>query len=217
LQERRFIPKQVTTSGVTSTTVFGLQPGVKYNVSVAAASENGGRGPATSKLFWTEVGGENSSMCNPLLDFFALLLLEPDPIAPPTPVIVNPGAGKDGVIHIRFEPLTGNPNGPVSGYRVVVINETVPAAAFNPAILSDYASASEEGIDYWITAEIDADWFDNHDEFVVGDGSYYGKYFNHGPLDDGQDYLVTVGTVSTLNNITKGNLMNRTFGLLACN
>ncbi len=48
------------------------------------------------------------------------------------------------------------------------------------------------------------DWFDSHEEFVVGDGHTYGGYLNYGPLPKGFDFHVTVGAVSSLNNVTKG-------------
>ena len=49
------------------------------------------------------------------------------------------------------------------------------------------------------------DWFDFHDEFIVGDGRTYGPYLNHGPLASGRDYHVTVGTVSEFQGVTKVN------------
>ena len=108
-----------------------------------------------------------------------------------------------GEIHITFKPLTNNPNGPISSYQIVVIDETRPTP-FYKQNLYNYSRAEKEGIKYWIAAEIDPEWFDYHDEFVVGDGRKYGRYLNHGPLDtDNRDYHVTVGTVSTLNNVTK--------------
>lgn len=47
------------------------------------------------------------------------------------------------------------------------------------------------------------DWFKTNEVFVVGDGQTYGGYLNHGPLTEGRDYHVTVGLVSTMNNVTK--------------
>lgn len=92
---------------------------------------------------------------------------------------------------------------------MVVINETNPDP-FNlqdTGRLTDYASAKEGGEDIkaWVAAELDPNWFEYHSEFVVGDGRYYGTYLNHGPLPNNQDFHVTIGLVSTLNNVTKGN------------
>jgi hypothetical protein len=47
------------------------------------------------------------------------------------------------------------------------------------------------------------EWFNSNEEFVVGDGRTYGGFLNHGPLAEGRDYHVTMGVVSTMNNVTK--------------
>ncbi len=122
------------------------------------------------------------------------------PLPPHTPTIVRRA---NGLIQIKFSPLLGNPNGPISGYRVVVINET-DGVAFNQMTLYDYERAKSEGLGYWVAAEISPDWFDLQSTFAVGDGRRYGEYYNFGPLPSDQDFHVTAGTVSTLNNKTKG-------------
>ena len=38
---------------------------------------------------------------------------------------------------------------------------------------------------------------------MVGDLKFYGKYFNYGPLPQGRDFHISLGAVSTLNNVTK--------------
>ena len=160
--------------------MVGLQPGALYNVTVTAVSPDEREGPPASKMFWTEVGS---------------------PLPPPRPTVRVADGGR---MYVRFEPLTGNPNGPVTGYRIVVINATEPVP-FDPESLYGYEKAKKEGTDYWIAAEIEVDYFEDHDEFFVGDGRRYGGYLNYGPLrlDAGDDFQVTVGTVSTLNNVTK--------------
>ena len=160
--------------------MVGLQPGALYNVTVTAVSPDEREGPPASKMFWTEVGS---------------------PLPPPRPTVRVADGGR---MYVRFEALTGNPNGPVTGYRIVVINATEPVP-FDPESLYGYEKAKKEGTDYWIAAEIEVDYFEDHDEFLVGDGRRYGGYLNYGPLrlDAGDDFQVTVGTVSTLNNVTK--------------
>ena len=179
-QDRRFTTKHLQTSGGEGTTVVGLQPGALYNVSVTTVSPDRRESPAASELFWTEVG---------------------NPLPPSNPTLRVTDGGR---VFVRFEPPSGNPNGPVSGYRIVVMNATEPVP-LDPESLHEYRRAKREGIDYWIAAEIDADWFESHDEFLVGDGRWYGGYQNYGPLrlGRGEDFSVTVGTVSTLNNVTK--------------
>ena len=160
--------------------MVGLQPGALYNVSVTTVSPDKRESPPASKMLWTEVG---------------------NPLPPSNPTVRVADGGR---VFVRFEPPSGNPNGPVSGYRIVVMNATEPVP-LDPKSLHDYRRAKREGIDYWIAAEIDADWFESHDEFLVGDGRWYGGYQNYGPLrlGRGEDFSVTVGTVSTLNNVTK--------------
>ena len=189
-QDRRFTTKHLQTSGGEGTTVVGLQPGALYNVTVTTVSPEGKEGPPTSKLFWTEVG---------------------KPLPPSKPRVRVANGGR---MYVRFEPLAGNPNGPVTGYRIVVINATEPRGLsgnfedplfFKPNSLYGYEKAKREDGYYWIAAEIEADYFEDHNEFLIGDGRRYGGYLNYGPLrlDAGDAYHVTVGTVSTLNNVTK--------------
>ena len=120
------MPKLLQLSGL-STTVLGLKAGAKYNVSVSASSSKG-RGPESSRELWTEVG---------------------TPLAPPPPqLIAHDGHAHQGEIHIRFSPLTRNPNGPVTSYRVVVINETEPAP-FDQTRLGTFEQAQQQGLKYW--------------------------------------------------------------------
>lgn len=112
---------------------------------------------------------------------------------------------EDGEIHVALEPLARNPGGPVTAYRVVVINETGASVAFDPDLLAGWEGAQAAGLKYWIAAEIEPSWFQFHKEFVVGDGRVYGGYVNHGPLPSGGafDFHVTVGAVSELNGVVK--------------
>ena len=65
------------------------------------------------------------------------------------------GHGHDGgeEIHIRFSPLESNPNGPVTAYRVVVLDETEPSV-FDQDNLGGWEHSQSEGVPYWIAAEI---------------------------------------------------------------
>ena len=126
--------------------------------------------------------------------------------APDTPVLISHGshdaAINNGEIHVQVTPLERHRNGPITAYRVVVIDETQPAP-FDPDNLVGWAEADEKGLNYYITAEVGPDYFDKTKEFVVGDLRLYGGYLNYGPLKAGRDYHVTVGAVSSLNNVTK--------------
>lgn len=179
----RFMAKHIQQSHASrSATIIGLDPGTQYNVSVSASSDLR-LGPIVSDLFWTEVG---------------------KPRVPEAPQLVQHGHGQvnDGEIHVKLKPLEENPRGPISAYRVVVLDETDPVP-FSQDDLTGYAEAQEHGLKYWITAELTPEWFKYHSEFVVGDNNAYGGYLNYGPLPAGRDFHVTIGAVSTLNNVTK--------------
>ena len=109
---------------------------------------------------------------------------------------------ENGEIHIEVYPLSRNRNGPISAYRIIVIDETNPAP-FHETSLTNWTKANELGLNYWIAAEVNPSFFNDHREFVVGDNNYYGPYYNFGPLESNRDYHVTIGAVSTLNGVTK--------------
>ena len=94
----------------------------------------------------------------------------PEPLSPPAPQLIQHGHGHDGEIHLKLSPLSNNPSGPVSSYRVVVMNES-DRSPFDP----ESTGVWREGAAHWVAAEIDPAWFRLHDEFVVGDGRRYGK------------------------------------------
>ncbi len=135
-------PKRLQVSGL-KTKIIGLRPGAKYNVTVSAASDSG-LGSGNSATAWTRVG---------------------TPVAPAAPQLVQHHDDDHGEIHVRFSPVSDNPSGPITAYRVVVINESRPAA-FDQSMLAAWS----EGAAYWVAADVDPNWFRHHDEFVVGDG-----------------------------------------------
>jgi len=59
-----------------------------------------------------------------------------------------------GEIHVKLSPLERNRKGPISSYRIVVIDETDPAP-FHEENLFDWTMAEKEGVNYWIAAELD--------------------------------------------------------------
>ena len=124
---------------------------------------------------------------------------------PETPKLVsrgNHGVNKNGEIHVIVKPLERFRYGPITSYRIVVIDETDPVP-FHPEKLGNWSYAEEMGLKYYIAAEVEEQYFKTRKEFVVGDANYYGDYFNYGPLTPGKDYHVTLGAVSALNNVTK--------------
>merc|ERR1719266_1226361 len=70
----------------------------------------------------------------------------------------------------------------------------------------DYNKAKELNLNYWIAAKFPEDFFGRDSkivEFTVGDNRTYGGYLNYGPLPSGRDFHVTLGVISTFNNISK--------------
>jgi endothelial-specific receptor tyrosine kinase len=186
---RTFSPKHIQLSNTsTMTTILGLHPGSLYNVTVAAASKDG-IGKSKEDLYWTEIG-------------------RPD--VPQAPMLIQHDHHDEdfhGEIHVQLQPMKRNRNGPISKYRVLVIDETNPAP-FSPENTFGYHTAQARGLNYWIAAEVDKDFFarEDHVEFVVGDNRTYGRYLNYGPLPSGRDFHVTFGVVSQSghgNRVTK--------------
>lgn len=88
-----------------------------------------------------------------------------------------------------------NNNGPVSKYVIVVHfvdNELIHD--FDESLLTTYQKARDDGLSYYITAEIEP-FKEDTKEFMVGDGGRYGNYFN-APLPDNVHFHILVGVVS---------------------
>ena len=76
------------------------------------------------------------------------------PDTPDAPQFIHrEGDDAHGEIHVKLVPLERNRKGPISAYRVVVIDETDPAP-FHEENLYNWTLANEEGINYWIAAEL---------------------------------------------------------------
>lgn len=161
-------------SNNTFDTELNFQPGTKYNITLRAVSKFGGS-VASFQTVETVIGF-------------------PDNI-PSTPNILK----RDGkIMVVQLTPVANN-NGPISAYRIVVINEDM-----NPILQTDdlksYHDAMIEETNYYIAAEIQPqDIFKN---FTVGDGNTYGSYYN-APLQNNTVYRVLLGVVSSYNNVTK--------------
>ena len=156
-----------------------MLPGSQYEVSVYALTEEGSSSPV-SGLFWTEVG---------------------IPKQPSPPTIVKHDLDHiKGTIHAKLHPVEEF-YGPITSYLVLVLDETTPSP-FDPETLLDYDTAKAEGLNYWVTAELDTDYLHTHEEFTIGDNQEYRGYKNHGPLRD-RDYHVSLAAVSQLNGVTR--------------
>ncbi|XP_059047660.1 putative inactive tyrosine-protein kinase Wsck [Achroia grisella] len=154
--------------------LVNLHPGSLYNVSVAATNHDE-EGPNVTVSVTTVIG-------------------TPDP-SPPD-VDVKERHGDRMLVHI---PEAKNNNGPVSMYRIVVSVELYQQG-FLIENLSNYSYAHEQGLPYYITAELDPN--DIKQDFVIGDRSTYNGFYN-APLPLTNDIDVSLGVVSIKGHIRK--------------
>jgi len=174
--QKRFLPKLLKFSDTTNTaSINDLLPGTLYNVSISASSKEG-FGPATSNVFWTEIG---------------------QPENPKPPQLTS----KDGKLTVKLFP-SKEQGGPITAYQVIVIDESNPTP-FTSDNLFDYIKAKREGISYWIAAQLSPQYVKSNQIFRVGDGKLYNGYLNHGPLLSSHDYHVSMAVVSSLHGVTK--------------
>uniref|UniRef100_A0A1Y1KDU2 Receptor protein-tyrosine kinase n=1 Tax=Photinus pyralis TaxID=7054 RepID=A0A1Y1KDU2_PHOPY len=161
-------------SNNTFETERNFQPGTKYNLTLRAASKFG-KSAVAFRILETAIGF-------------------PDNI-PSTPNVLK-RHGK--IMIIQLSPVVNN-NGPVSAYRIVVVNENM-----NPILQVDnfksYKDAMAEEANYYIAAEIEPQ--DILKNFTVGDGKTYGSYYN-APLQPNTIYRVLLGVVSRYLNVTR--------------
>lgn len=156
------------------TKLLNLQPGSVYNISVAAVNMDEEGTNITIKAE-TVIG-------------------TPDP-SPPD-IEVKSRHGDRMVVRI---PEAKNVNGPVSMYRIVVSIELYQQG-FIITTLGNYSYATDNGLPYYITAELDPD--DIKHDFIIGDRSTYNGFYN-APLPLINDIDVSLGVISEKNHVKK--------------
>ncbi|KOB74400.1 putative tyrosine-protein kinase Wsck [Operophtera brumata] len=156
------------------TELLNLQPGSIYNISVAAVNMDEEGTNITIKAE-TEIG-------------------TPDP-SPPD-IDVKSRHGDRMVVHI---PEAKNVNGPVSMYRIVVSIELYQQGLIIDT-LGNYSYATDNGLPYYITAELDPD--DIEHDFIIGDKSTYNGFYN-APLPLISDIEVSLGVISEKDHVKK--------------
>lgn len=125
---------------------------------------------------------------------FRFCVLEPDN-RPEPPVIKEKG---DTTMTVKLNSIINN-NGPVTAYQVIVMEES-DKVGFQPEGLTTYHKAKNDGLHYYVAAELEPKDLDKN--FVVGDGHHYGHYYN-APLDPEKDYKIALSLISRLNDTTK--------------
>ncbi|CAH1153443.1 unnamed protein product [Phaedon cochleariae] len=167
-------PEWMYSNNTFQTELITLLPATKYNITLSTKSPNGD-GALVFKIIETKID-------------------EPDSLPSKPKILENRGTE----ISIQLIP-TPNNNGPVSAYRIIVVNDDAKQS-FEEDNLGSYHEANKNDWAYYIAAELEPK--DIHKVFVVGDGRSYGKYYN-APLDPNINYNVMLALVSKLNGIEK--------------
>ncbi|XP_014211593.1 putative tyrosine-protein kinase Wsck [Copidosoma floridanum] len=139
------------------TTLYGLHPGTKYNITIFATNTQGSS-DVSYTIDWTRLG---------------------PPSKPSMPKIVSMS---EKTITIEV-PEGHSENGPLSFYHVVVVQAgTIPPMGHD-VMYENYIKSSREGYGYYITGRFDDSDFGLYKNFVVGDERIIGGYYN-APLNN---------------------------------
>jgi hypothetical protein len=139
-----------------TTSLYGLHPGTKYNITIFVSNAQGSSNKAYT-IDWTRIG---------------------PPCKPQTPKILQKN---NSTILIEIPPGNSE-NGPLTYYHVVVIQSgTIPPIG-NDIVYENYDRSNREGLGYYITGKFDVSDYPQYKLFEVGDGRVIGGYYN-APLD----------------------------------
>lgn len=163
------IESQVQGGNTNSTTLRGLQPGSKYNISLSAVNEHEGS-DEINIITSTKIGPPNK---------------------PETPKVIAKNAT---TITVELEDTTSE-YGPISAYQVVVVQFGVTPPTDSDSAYGDYRKSNLDGLGYYITGEFDLLDFEKYKKFVVGDGKTIGGYYN-APLEGGISPGIGLSVVS---------------------
>ncbi|XP_036323917.1 putative tyrosine-protein kinase Wsck [Rhagoletis pomonella] len=174
-------PEFIVQAMETSIEITDLHPATEYNITVEAMCEQ-------------EVCGNDS-------------LLASTEVGVPSPPPSQPRVIRttDSTMTIEIKPLR-NDNGPIT--KVVVIVERLDdslSQTFDTELLGSWPKAQEDGLPYYIAAQLDYDGPEDNSirQFIVGDGKRYGPYINVPLNTTGADIHLSLGVISTLNGVTK--------------
>ncbi|XP_057651345.1 putative inactive tyrosine-protein kinase Wsck [Diorhabda carinulata] len=169
-----YSPEWMYSNNTFQTELITLLPATKYNITLSTTSPDGD-GALVFRVIETKIG-------------------TPDSI-PTKPVIIE---NRGHQIDVKLLP-TPNNNGPITAYKVIVINEDAKQD-FDETILTSYNEANRNGLSYYITAELTPKEINNI--FTVGDGQTYGRYYN-APLDPDVNYNIILALISRLHEVEK--------------
>ncbi|EFN87102.1 Putative tyrosine-protein kinase Wsck [Harpegnathos saltator] len=146
------VESQVQGGTSNGTTLRGLQPGTKYNISVIANNTHG-LSDAAYTVVWTAIG---------------------PPDKPAVPEIVRHDDSTITVLLIQGH----SEYGPISAYQVVVVLAGVIPPVGADIEYPSYNNALQQGSNYYVTAQFDPSDFHRYQRFTVGDGKHIGDYYN---------------------------------------
>ncbi|CAH1103081.1 unnamed protein product [Psylliodes chrysocephalus] len=169
-----YSPQWLYSNNTFQTELITLLPATKYNITLSTISPDGD-GALVFRVIETKIDTPDSEPAKP-------------------EIIENRGHQID----IKLLP-TSNNNGPVTSYKVIVVNEDLNQD-FDQSILTSYHEANRNDLSYYITAELNPK--DINKVFTIGDGQTYGPYYN-APLDPDVNYNIIVALISRLNGIEK--------------
>lgn len=173
--QERVLPQswEVSASAKLQTYLVGLAAATQYNVTVAAVNA-AGTGRAVSAVMWSKIG-------------------QPD--RPPAPRVVWHNKRQMRVTMERAH----NSKGPISAYRLVVIDEH-QTPFFNKDRLITWNESLTVGYPYYTVAEFSPEDFPT--DFIIGNGGYYGGFFN-GPMPSNGHWHPALGIVSSMDGFSE--------------
>lgn len=152
-------PEFIVQSSETRFEITDLHPATEYNITVLAICEQ-----------------LPNDVCGSGVVRGTTLIGQPSP-EPPQPKIISQ---KDNKIEIEIPPLR-NDNGPLTKLLIIVerVDDSL-SQPFDTSLLSDWKKAQEDGLPYYIAAELDYDRPEDNRtrRFIVGDGKRYGRFVN---------------------------------------
>lgn len=171
----RVFPQSWEVSAATKlqTYLVGLSAATQYNVTVAAVNA-AGTGRAVSAVMWSKIG---------------------IPDKPPAPRVVWHNKRQMRVTMERAH----NSKGPISAYRLVVIDEH-QTPFFNKERLITWNESLTVGYPYYTVAEFSPEDFPS--DFIIGNGGYYGGFFN-GPMPSNGHWHPALGVVSSMDGFSE--------------
>lgn len=148
-------PNWMYSNNTFQTELITLLPATKYNITLSTKSLSG-NGALVHKVIETKIAGTSfclyptSSYVKTQLCYKNLFLVKDPDNLPPQPEIVS---HEGSTIKIKMMSTINN-NGPVTAYRIIVVDQDAKQGFEKDSVLS-YEEAKKNGLSYYIAAELD--------------------------------------------------------------